>query len=308
MADLPRLWPEVFGLMHTDFKVSYNNAEAVMAAIEGFFESIDQQDGYDCKSERKEDWTVGATVYTKSSCTLVEAQINRTNEPNVYIIHMIYADYLDRYLYRNMCMKMIVYLADHIYQQCEHSRNALERAQEREEPRPFLGLNQPEIQVQQEIANEILSRNVQQLLSIYFEHNLDAAQTLSSYVNNNNVGDIIGEMVSAEYAAYVANQNDPQPDYRVGNALLFVDVALKYAIGRPVREGDHGISMETRTMCAYALCNLVNNVNCANFLRAVNAAAGCDLVLAALDDRANNYVLKKKMRELKDHLNPAQIG
>ncbi len=306
MAAQPRLLPDIIGMMGRDFKVSYDDAEAVMTALENFFLSLDQQNKYDCKSERRDVWTIGATVYSNCSCTLLEATIYRTNEPNVYIITSIYADYLDRDMYRSLCNKMIIYLADHVYQQCVHSRNLLEMAQiNNREINQFLGFNLPQVQMQREIVVEIINRELPQLLSIYFEHNLSASQSLSSIVKNNDVCDIIGEMVVDEYAAYLANQNDPQQEYRVGNAILFVDVALKYAIGRPIREGeDHIVSLETRTLCAYALCHLVNNVNCANYLRDVNAVAGCELVLAALDDSAKNYVLKKKMRELKDRLNP----
>ncbi len=309
MEEQPRLMPDIIGLIDRDFKVSYNSADAVMTALESFFESLDQQAEYDCKSKRDEDdWRIGATVYTDGSCTLLEATIYRTNEPNVFIITPIYADYLDIYMYRELCRKMIIYLADHVYQQCDHSRRNLELAQAPRGINPFLLHNQHEVQMEQYIVVDILDREPPKLLSIYFEHNLSASQSLSCIVKYNNVCNMIGEMIVDQYAAYQANQNNPQQDYRVGNAMLFVDVALKYAIGRPVREGDHPVSLETRTMCAYALCNVVNNVNCANFLRDINAVAGCDLVLAALDDSAKNYVLKKKMRELKDRLNPAPIG
>jgi hypothetical protein len=203
---------------------------------------------------------------------------------------------------------MIIYFANHIDQQCVYSRQALHNAQ-REEMNPFGPLQGPQIPEQQlqELFNNLIRRELPLFRSIYFEENVNAAGRLYSVVNNNEWFGLIGQLVQAEYAAFQDNVNNPQADFVVGMNILFVDTALKYAIDRPVIAGDHDISKETRTLSACILSTLANNANCANFLRAVNAVVGCNIALDALDDSAENYVLKKKLRETIDRLNPQPV-
>ena len=305
----PRLYPAVFGLMATDFKVTFDRPEAVRNALENFFQDLDDDPAYDCRSTT-EDWNVRSTVYTVHSCTLVEAEINRTETHNVFVIHLIYADYLDRDLFREIKDKIIIYLANNIYQACDHSRSALERAQERNQhPNPFINGFGHAFMAPERIRDmviETIRLETPRLRSIYFEENLAASQHISATLSYEHRRDIVGELVAAEYVAYQANQAQPDADFRLGTALLCVDTVLKYAIGRPVHE--HGVSKETRTMCAYTLSNVATDANCAHFLRAVNAVRGIEIAIAALEDNAENYVLIKKLRLAAERLQPQPIG
>jgi hypothetical protein len=304
-ANQPRIYPAVFPLMDTDFKVTFDRPEAVRTALENFFHELDNDPAYDCRSTT-DNWNVSTTVYTVHSCALVEAAINRTDIINVYVIHLIYADYLDRYLFNKVKDKMIIYFTNNIYQACDHSRSALERAQERNQGfNPFMnGFGQAFMAPERirEMAIETINHETPQLRSIYFEINLAASQSISSFVKDQEFLTIVGELIAADYAAYQIYQVQQQADYVVGMTILCVDTVLKYAIGRQVHDG--GISMETRTMCAYILSTLATNVNCANILRAINAIRGIELALEALENNAHNYVLIKKLRLAGEILRP----
>lgn len=305
----PRIWPAVFGLMATDFKVTFDRPETVRNALENFFQDLDNDAAYDCRSTT-ENWNVKSTVYTVHSCTFVEAEINRTEIQNVYVIHLIYADYLDRYIFNEIKDKIIIYLANNIYQACDHSRSALERAQERNQhANPFMNRFDHAFMAPERIRDmviETISLETPRLRSIYFEENLAASQHISATLSYQHRRDIMGDLVAADYAAYQANLVQPDADFRLGTALLCVDTVLKYAIGRPVHE--HGVSKETRTMCAYTLSNLATDANCANFLRAVNSVRGIEITIAALENNAENYVLIKKLRLAGERLQPQPVG
>ncbi len=300
----PRLWPAVFGLMFTDFKVVFNDPETIRNRLENFFESLDDEEEYDCKSTT-ENWKVSSTVYASYGCTLVEADIMRTQEPNVYVIHLIYARYYENDLFRNVLNRMLLYFANNIYQACAHSQRALNNAQQGL-INPFGFINGPQIPQEEliELVTNRIKNELPRFASIYFEENVNSAGRLNSTIHNNEMLEVIGHTVDGEYIAYQDYANNPQEGFEIGSCLLFVDTVLKYAIGKPIYAGDHGISKETRTLSACMLSKLANNANCAHFLRAVHTVIGCNRALEALDDSAENYVLKKKLREVIEHLNP----